>query len=113
MRIEKIDRIGTDEDGTTTTIIEAESLEALGRAETAVFLVDDRFCPCYGYSQEFETHIKNDQMSIEWSPGDGGVYTVAEYRVLDHVCPFCGQDCTCPLDQGCGHCDQDYYPPTV
>ena len=43
MRIEKIDR--ADEDEPITTIVEAESLEALGRTETAALLVDDRFCP--------------------------------------------------------------------
>ena len=81
MRIEKIDR--ADEDEPITTIVEAESLEALGRTETAALLVDDRFCPCYGYPKEFEAKIENDHMSIEWSPGDGGAYTIAEYRVLE------------------------------
>ena len=80
MRIEKTDRADYEE--TITTIVEAESLEALGKAELKSFANDDRFEPCHGYEKEFRVQIDNDQMWIVWSPGDGGDYTVMKYRVL-------------------------------
>jgi len=80
MQIKKTD--WADDEKTITTIVEAESLEALGQAELKSFTNDDRFEPCYGYEKEFRVQIENDQMWIVWSPGDGCDYTVMEYRVL-------------------------------
>jgi hypothetical protein len=80
MRIEKTDMVDCDE--AITTIVEAESLETLGKAEIEDCRNDDRFEPCYGYDKEFRVKIEDDRMWITWSPGDGGCYTVMEYRVL-------------------------------
>ena len=80
MRIEKIDM--ADDEAEVITTVEAESLEALGQTEVESMMADDRFEPCYGYEKEFRVTIGNDEMWIVWLPGDGGSYTIAEYRVV-------------------------------
>jgi len=80
MRIEKTDM--ADEEEVTTTVVEAESLAALGRTEMESLATNDRFEPCYGREKEFKVVVEDNQMWIVWLPGDGGEYTIAEYRVL-------------------------------
>jgi hypothetical protein len=69
----------------TITVVEAESLEALKEAEINAFMQDDRFEPCHGCQKEFIVRYGHGSMDfggmwIEWCPGDGGEYTIAEYR---------------------------------
>jgi hypothetical protein len=46
---------------------------------------------------------------IAMSPGQWRLVlrTLIECPIA-HKCPFCEEQCDCPLDQGCGHCDEAY-----
>lgn len=66
-----------DEDDKVQTIVEAESMDALLDAEAAEYREDDRLSPCYGLRTA--ECVSRDNNSIQWSPGDGGQYTIAVY----------------------------------
>jgi len=68
----KLDR--TDEDAFVTTTFEADDLNAAVEMVFQEALVNDRLEPCHGKKQA-ECFSKSGN-SIQWIPGDGGVYTV-------------------------------------
>jgi len=75
MRFLKLDRC--DEDEPIQSVVEAESLDALLDAEAESYRNDDRLEPCYGLMRE--ECVSKGVDSIQWSPGDGGEYTIAVY----------------------------------
>jgi len=80
MKFEKEDMV--DEDTPETTQIEAESIEALMAQEVINFGNDDRLSPCYGIEGILTPKYDDKGGYINWAPGDGCEYTIAEYKVL-------------------------------
>jgi hypothetical protein len=66
-----------DEDNPVITHHEAESLDALLDAEAAEYRQDDQLSPCYGFRTA--ECVTRDHNSVQWTPGDGGRYTIAIY----------------------------------
>jgi hypothetical protein len=66
-----------DEDNPIRTTHEAESLPALLDAEAEKYRKDDRLSPCHG--MRTAECVSVDDNSVQWSPGDGGSYTIAVY----------------------------------
>lgn len=75
MRFLKLDL--ADEDDAKTTTIEATDLPTLIQSEHRKYLDDDRLSPCHGTT--VAEALGHDDDSIQWSPGDGGQYTIAVY----------------------------------
>ena len=82
MRIEKSECLVEDEDP-IVTIVEAESMASLLQAETKAYRDDDRLSPCHGHEMEFISDVSPDEGTLSFAPGDGGEYTIAEYRLID------------------------------
>lgn len=72
----KLDLIEDDELPIVTEH-EAETMKALIKEEYASLLDDDRLSPCFGTT--IEEALSHDEDSIQWSPGDGGGYTIVRF----------------------------------
>jgi hypothetical protein len=66
-----------DEDNPVQTTVQAETLDALLDAEAGEYRQDDRLSPCHGYRTA--ECVSHDHNSVQWTPGDGGQYTIAVY----------------------------------
>jgi hypothetical protein len=73
MRFLKLELL--DEDEPVVTTVEEENLHCLLQAELKEYRDDDRLEPCYGVPKTL--HVDED--SVQWTPGNGGQYTVARY----------------------------------
>ena len=70
-----------DGDDISFSEVQAEDLDSLVRTELSKYCGDDRLEPCFGQqlTQCLTSRVHDDCVSILWSPGDGGEYTVATY----------------------------------
>jgi hypothetical protein len=76
----KLDTIEQDEPP-VTTIVEAKDMESLLNDEANDYRDDNRLDPCFG-NQRAEC-VEIAENTIQWEPGDGGSYTIAQYWLDD------------------------------